>query len=128
QEVQHNAGPFGPIEYCEGFTIDLTEFESDMTSETGVTFTYYGTLANAENEMNPITNEDSYEADGDGTVYVRLEKSGRCAVILEVTYELRPAPSIEGMEPLQRVICDGDTIEVEVTSDDPTATFLWEWG
>lgn len=128
QEVQHNAGPFGPIEYCEGFAIDLTEFESDMTSETGVTFTYYGTLANAENEMNPITNEDSYEADGDGTVYVRLEKSGRCAVILEVTYELRPAPSIEGMEPLQRVICDGDTIEVEVTSDDPTATFLWEWG
>src|SRR5690606_39637738 len=50
EEVQHSAGPFGPIEYCEGFAIDLTEFESDMTSETGVSFTYYGTLANAENE------------------------------------------------------------------------------
>src|SRR5690606_14648307 len=97
QEVQHNNGPFGPIEYCEGFAIDLTEFESDMGAETGINFTYYTTLANAENEVNPITNETDYEADGIGTIFVRLEKNGRCAVILNFTYEERPAPSIEGL-------------------------------
>lgn len=127
QEVQHSTGPY-EIDYCEGFAIDLTEFESDMALESGISFTYYETLANAQNETNPVVNEADYHAEGDGTIFVRLEKSGRCAVIIEITYELRPKPSIEGLEPLQRVICDGDTIEVEASSDDTTANYVWEWG
>ena len=127
QEVQHDDGPY-EIEYCEGAALDLTQFEADMALESGISFSYYETLANAENESNPLMNEDAYVVAGDGTIYVRLEKTGRCAIILEIDYELRPSPSIDGLEPLQRVICDGDTIEIEALSDDTSATFLWEWG
>ncbi len=128
QQVQHNSGTYGPIGYCEGDEIDLTQYELTMALESGITFTYYETLPNAQNETNAIAEETAYEPSGDGTVYVRLEKADRCWVILEIEYEQRPSPSIEGLEPLVRVICDGDEIEVEAGSDDSTASFLWEWG
>lgn len=126
QEVQHNPGPYGPIEYCEGFPIDLTVFEADMPNESGVTFTYYETSADAQNETNSITNNTAYEPNGDGTIYVRLEKPDRCFVILEINYEQMVTPSVEIES--SNVICEGDTIEAEVSSDDPYATFEWTWG
>lgn len=129
QEVQHNLGPFGPIEFCEDEAIDLTSFENDMALESGVVFTYYESQSDAENELNPITDETAYNAEGIGIIYVKLTKADRCSVILEIEFQQRPNPTIIGLEPLSRVICEGqETIEVEVSSEDPNATFLWTWG
>lgn len=129
QEVMHNPGPFGPIRFCEDETIDLTVFESEIAQETGVSFGYYETLSNAENEINPITDEADYLAQGNGVVYVRLEKTDRCDVIVELEFAQRPSPEIQGLGPLNRIICEGrETIEIEAVSNDPGATFLWTWG
>lgn len=127
QEIQHS-GSVGPVGYCEDDTIDLTQFENAMTTETGVNFIYYQTLANAENETNPLANASTYAPDGNGSVFVRLEKANRCPVIVEIMYESMPSPSIEDI-PSGLVLCEGqETIEVEAGSDDPNATYLWEWG
>lgn len=129
QEVQHNQGPFGPIEFCEEHTIDLTSFENDMALESGVLFTYYESQSDAENELNPITNETEFDAAGSGSVFVKLTKIDRCDVILEIEFEQRPDPTTIGLEPLNRLICEGEeTIEIEVVSEDPNATFVWTWG
>lgn len=126
QQVQHTGGPLGPFGYCEEETIDLTQYESSMTSESGVNFTYYTTLLHAQNESDPLANTGAYTPDG--SVFVRLEKEGRCPAILEITFEALEAPAIEGI-PSGLVLCEGqETIEVEAGSDDPNATYLWEWG
>lgn len=128
QEVQHTNSPVGPLGYCEGEFLDLTQLEGSLTTETGVNFTYYESLANAENETNAMTNTTAYLPDGNGSVYVRLEKQNRCDVILEILYEENLSPSIEDL-PGGLVLCEGqESIDLEVGSDDPDATFLWEWG
>lgn len=116
------------ISFCEGTSVNLADHEGDITNESGVTFTYYETVTNAQNETNPITNYTAYESDEDGTMYVRLEKSDRCTVIAEIEYEVLLSPSIEDL-PSELVLCEGqETIELEVSSDDPSATFEWTWG
>lgn len=128
-EVQHNPGPFDAIGYCQSEEINLTQYEGDMGTEADIDFTYYETLGDAENGVNPIQNTNPYNPDGSGSIFVRLEKDDRCPVIIEITYELLPSPSIEGLGPLSQVICEGEeTIEIEAGSDDPNATYLWEWG
>ncbi|SMC79753.1 T9SS type B sorting domain-containing protein [Moheibacter sediminis] len=129
QEVQHNSGTFGPINFCEDETIDLTAFENDIALETGVNFTYYESLLDAENQENPITDETAYLTQGNGIIYVRLTKTDRCAVIIELAYQQRPNPIITGLEPLNRIICEGnETIEIEASTEDSNASFLWTWG
>ncbi|SMC43344.1 T9SS type B sorting domain-containing protein [Moheibacter sediminis] len=128
EEVSHNTGPFGPIEYCEEEIVDITTFTSGMAIESGVTLSYYETLTNAENGTNPIPDETVFEPSGSGIIYVRLEKTDRCTVILELPYAQLPSPEIMNL-PSQLVLCEGqDTIEVEAESDDPNASYEWSWG
>lgn len=128
QEVMHNQGPFGPIEYCEDEIIDISDFTGNMANESGVTFSYYETLPNAQNETNPIPDETAFAPTGNGIIYVRLEKADRCAVILQLPYEQKLAPSIIDL-PSEIVLCEGqETVDLVVSSDDPGATFEWSWG
>lgn len=128
QEVQHNAGPYGPLEYCEDEVVDITIYTSSIPNETGVDITYYLSQSDAENEINAIPDETIFEPTGNGTIYVRLEKSDRCTVILELPFEQKPAPLIENI-PDQEILCEGqETITLEAESDDPNATFEWSWG
>lgn len=129
QEVMHNSGPFGPVEYCADDTVNLTDFTSGIANESGVTITYYETNQDAQNGSNPITDTTDFPLTGNGTIYVKLEKNDRCSVILELPYEQLPSPELEEPIPAEFVLCEGqETIEIEVTSDDPGATFVWSWG
>src|SRR5690606_37654631 len=117
----------GPVEYCIEDTVDLTSFQNQMTNETGVFFSYHTSLADAENDANPLAGVTAYTPQGNNSVWVRLEKIDRCPVIVEIEFFLLPTPSIELNETYFE-LCPGSSFEAEVSSDDPNAIFTWYLG
>jgi len=124
-EVNHNGNEFGPIEFCENETKDLTVYENTINPSNAVTYTYYDSELNAQNGANEINDPENYSFNGDsGTLYVRLDQENRCPVILPILYERKSTPSLDGLSS-NETLCNGDTLEVTVSSDDPDATFQW---
>ncbi|MFA5620045.1 MAG: T9SS type B sorting domain-containing protein [Weeksellaceae bacterium] len=113
----------GPIEYCEGEVLNLTDFEIQLTNETAV-FTYFNSLIDAQNNNNPIGNYTTFIPNGDNSVFVKIEKPERCSVIAEIQFKYYPIPSIELNQSVAE-ICPGETFEATVSSDDPNAVFVW---
>ncbi|MGB6092199.1 MAG: T9SS type B sorting domain-containing protein [Moheibacter sp.] len=125
ETVQHNSGPFGPIEFCHGDSIDLTQYEAQISGVTGVEFGYYNNLNNAQTDSNMIVNPDDFNpAENQNSVFVRIEAGDFCPAIVEITLLRHPLPLIEIPEPLVR-LCPDDEYEVTATSDDPDAIFQW---
>jgi gliding motility-associated-like protein len=124
-EVVHNGGPFGPILYCEDQTIDITQYESDITTDPDVTFNYYLTQNEAQTGTgSEITNTSDFAPGEDsGSVFIRLESNDGCPAVVEIPYEQRPAPSL--VVDNDNTLCEGDEIEITATSDFPDATFEW---
>lgn len=117
----------GPIDYCIEDSIDLTSYQNQMTNETAVFFSYHNSLADAENDLNPIGNVTQFNPDGNNSVYVRLEKIDRCPVIVEMKFNRLATPSIELNETYFE-LCPGSSFEAIVISDDPNASFEWFLG
>ena len=64
---------------------NLTLAQTDIIANpTQYTFTYYQTLANAENEVSPITNPTSYSASNNTVVYVKVKSSNDCSKIVQL--------------------------------------------
>ena len=124
-QVQHAVGPFGPIEYCPEDTVDLTQFEGIISSANGVVYGYYHTLDNARTETAEILNPQNYTPTANQTsVFARLDAAGVCSAIVEIKLKRLPSPSLS--VPSYSFLCDDDSFEMTLTSDDPTATFEWE--
>lgn len=125
ETVQHNSGPFGPIEYCQGDSIDLTQYEAQISGVTGVEFGYYSNLNNAQTASNMIVNtEDFNPAENQNSVFVRIEAGDFCPAIVEIALLRHPLPLIEIPESVIR-LCPDDEYEITATSDDPDAIFQW---
>lgn len=123
-QVQHDAGPFGPIEYCPDDKIDLTQYETQISSEAGVDFTYYNTFQNAANQLNPIADADNFQpGNSQTTAYVRVDLGGFCSAIVEIELFRFTTPSLTVSD--SAYLCPGDSYEVSASSDDPTVTFIW---
>lgn len=114
----------GPAEYCQGDTIDLTIYESEITSENGVVFSYHQSLNDAQNGLNPIANTTAYHPQGNNSVYVRVEQAGRCSEIAEIKIKLLPTPDIEVNSTLVE-LCPGDSFTAIAESSDPNPVFEW---
>src|SRR5690606_5704271 len=115
QEIQHNS--VSPMEYCEGEILDIVTFTAGIPNETGVNIEYYTSLINAQNETNPINNPEAYETQGDGSIYVRLDKEGSCSVVVEVPYVQNISPEILNV-PTELVLCEGlDVFDILAESD-----------
>lgn len=68
---------------------NLTEIQNDVVDDpAGLTFRYYETLVNAENEQSQINNTTSYPAEDGTIVYLRIENAEGCFQIVEVTLRL----------------------------------------
>lgn len=127
-EVSHNGNEFGPVEFCENEIKDLTVFENTINPAGTVTFTYFETELNAQNGTNEITDPGNYSFGNDsGSVYVRLDQENRCPVILPIHYLQKNTPSLEGLTS-DETLCNGDTLEITVSSNDPDAIFQWTSG
>jgi gliding motility-associated-like protein len=118
----HNPGTYGPIEYCVNDTVDLTQYEGNISAG-NVTFTYYESLQNAQNEAGMIQNLTEYNPTSN-TIYVRIDQIDRCPAFVEITLAELPTPSLE-LSDDSVILCYEDSTEVTAMSDDPTATFQW---
>lgn len=124
QAVDHVPGPFGPIEYCPEDTVDLTQYEGDITN-TGATFSYHPTMNDAQTGSNEIQNITEYTpGENQTSVFVRVELADFCPVIVEIQLLKHPTPSLE-LSLTEYSLCPGDSFEVTAESDDPAATFEW---
>lgn len=124
QAVDHVPGPFGLIEYCPEDTVDLTQYEGDITN-TGATFSYHPTMNDAQTGSNEIQNITEYTpGENQTSVFVRVELADFCPVIVEIQLLKHPTPSLE-LSLTEYSLCPGDSFEVTAESDDPAATFEW---
>ena len=124
QDIQHATGPFGPIEFCQEDGVDLSQFETQISTENGVDFSYYNSMDNARNQVGQIMNFLDFTPSANQTsVFVRLGKAGLCSSIVEIKLKKLLTPGLTVPEFFY--ICDGDSYEVTATSDDPMATFEW---
>lgn len=118
----HNPGTYGPIEFCVGETIDLTQYEGNI-SNAAVTFNYFETLQNAQNGAGAIQNLTEYNGTST-TIFVRIEQTDRCPAFVEIELEQLPTPSLDLSE-YSVILCYEDSREVTATSDVSNATFEW---
>lgn len=70
----------------DGFeAFDLTEVEPEVIDDyQNMTFTYFNTLADAENQTDPIANPISFVAADNTIVYARIADSGSCFNIVKI--------------------------------------------
>ncbi len=124
-EVPHNGNEFGPIEFCENAAQDLTIYEDTINPNNTVTFTYFESESDAQNGTNEIADPADYSfVNESGIVYVRLEQADRCPVILPIHYQQKDTPNLIGLSS-NETLCEDETLEVTVSSDDPDAIFQW---
>lgn len=83
---------------------NLTQIQPIVVGNpTGLSFKYYETYQNAENEQNQITNPTAYSATNGTVVYLRVENAEGCFQIVEITLVL-----VEDCLPLEPMCADGE--------------------
>lgn len=105
------------------FTFDLTSAQPNISTSSGVTFTYYTSLADANaGNTNNITNPTSHNS-GTAIIYVRVS-NGNCFKIaeLQLNVGITPTPVISQSAP---AICG--TTPVTLTSNYATGN-VWSTG
>lgn len=68
-------------------SIDLMPYIIQYTTDPLVTVTFYGTLANAQNNVSPIGNPMNLI--GTQTIYIRFEKPGVCPEVASITITIK---------------------------------------
>lgn len=122
--VQHNPGPFTPLDFCPEDAVDITQYETMISSAMGVDFEYYPTFNDARNQTSMITDPESFVPGNNQTsIFVRLNAAGACSAIVELQLNKLPSPVLELMN--QAVICPDTDLEVTATSDMHNVTFVW---
>ncbi|VDH04057.1 gliding motility-associated C-terminal domain [Bergeyella zoohelcum] len=104
-------------------SFDLTTYEPNISTATGIAFTYYENQADAmAGNANTIANPTAYTT-GTRTVFVRVS-DGNCFAIAELTLNIKPIPTPQ-IQQSAAVICG--TTPVTLTSNYPTGN-LWSNG
>lgn len=106
-----------PLEYCDpdsdGFGVfTLTDADLEITGGVpGLTVTYHETLADAENNVNPLSSPYNNIVVNTQTLYARVESATivtDCATIVELVLIVNPDPQITlDLTPLEE--CDDNT-------------------
>ena len=103
-------------------TVNLANYRQQFTTDTGVTVTYYQTLADAQNKTNSISNQVS--VNGTGTYYLRFHKNNFCDVIAELKVNIQiPKQSTQLTD---QQICPGTTTLLDAGSG--FDAYLWSNG
>jgi len=108
-------------------SINLTTYNSEITTETGCVFTYYTSLLGAENEtaQDLITNAVAYSLiSGLNTLFVRIDSSDKCHQVITLSLTLVKKPVITISDTL--VLCEKQSIEVNAGSG--FNSYLWSTG
>ena len=103
--------------------IDLTAI-SVVDAPPGVIYdiTYYTTEQDAINGTNAIANPTAYMT-GDAIIYVRIENSEGCFVVVHITIELGDLPVDLGDD---FTMCDGEAVLTATGGFGENVSFVWE--
>ena len=102
-----------PLEYCDpdsdGFGVfTLEDSENEITGgDPALNVSYHETMADADNNVNPLVSPYNNIVANTQTIYVRVESatiSTDCATIVELILIVNPTPQIEDPTPLEE--CD----------------------
>lgn len=85
--------------------INLDDYEDEVSANLGanVSFLYYLTLQDAQNETNPISNLNGITGNSI-TIYANIENQAGCHAVQPLTINLAVAPQTNVLEPL--MLCD----------------------
>ncbi|KQR93875.1 gliding motility protein [Chryseobacterium sp. Leaf180] len=67
--------------------VNIGQFISQFTTDSQVTYAVYGTLSNAQNEVNPLSSPVNFT--GTQTVFIRFKKPGFCSAIGTLTITVK---------------------------------------
>ncbi|PKF75002.1 choice-of-anchor L domain-containing protein [Chryseobacterium sp. PMSZPI] len=115
--------------YQPGLTYNLTDAQSQITTATGVTFTYYVNQADANAANgNFIANPTAYSPPGNQTIYV-LVSNGGCSYVVSLQL-LRTAETTLTIAPPQTITCTTPQITLNATASVVPAgsTIAWTGG
>lgn len=114
------------ITYCDTLTdglgvevVNLTSVESEiLQAYPGVSFIYYATLADAESNVNPITEPTTYSYTAGTPVYVRIVDPQGCSSVVLIRFEVS---ELTGAQNATITFCDtpedGEGVEmIDLTS------------
>jgi gliding motility-associated-like protein len=105
-------------------SIDLTDFNLNLTVSTSYIFEYYTSLNGAENQSvnEVIFNTENYQLSvGSEIIYVRISNLGSCFKIVKLTLNLMSPPFININDNIP--LCENST--VSVNAGDGFDTYLW---
>jgi gliding motility-associated-like protein len=103
-----------PLAYCDpdsdGFGVfTLTDVDAEITGGVaGLTVSYHETMADAENDVNPLTSPYNNIVANTQTVYARVESATiatDCATIVPLVLIVNPTPQL-GVAPTALEVCD----------------------
>ncbi len=93
------------------FVLDLTSQESQITTESNRTISYYNDFFDAQIAINPITNPSSYNAQTE-TVYIRVENTiTGCETIVTQPIIVNTLPVFPAITVYQLCETDGNNVE-----------------
>jgi gliding motility-associated-like protein len=124
-QFEISANPVGnnaQLEQCDidgdGFTaFDLTEANTLISSNLTYSYTYYETIANAQNEINSLSNLYTNIDTPTQNLFVVLLNSANCSSIVELELLVNPLPTFTLQVEDETCLDDGDG---SVTIDSPT--------
>lgn len=126
EEVPHQPEPYGLSGMCEDQTLDLSEIIIQITSDSSVVVNYFETENDAVLNQNPIVNYTAYNpASNSGTLYVRLELTDFCPVVLPFSFErsLMPVNPFDSLPTL----CPGNELLLDAGGEYPDENYEWNW-
>src|SRR5690606_553372 len=103
-----------PLAYCDpdsdGFGVfTLTDVDAEITGGVaGLTVSYQETMADSENEVNPLTSPHNNIVANTQSVYARVESATiatDCATIVPLVLIVNPTPQL-GVAPTALEVCD----------------------
>ena len=108
-------------------SINLSNFNSNLITTSGNTFSYYHSSNGANNEIasEEITNYTNYNLNiGTEIFYVRIVAPNTCYQVVELSLELVSKPFVLIDDSV--ILCEGSTIQVDAGSG--YDTYLWSTG
>lgn len=108
--------------------VDLTLYESEITTCTDCVFSYFLSYNDAENfnEEGYLVNPNNYSFNLDQSIiYVRVDSSDNCYQIAEITLEFGETPII----PIEDIIsiCENEAFTI-IDAGDGFSSYLWSTG
>lgn len=91
---------------------NLSDYISSITTETGVSATYFGTEAEAKAGGNS-TIQSSQTISGDKSFFIRIEKAGNCPNYKEIKFNFKQPKKSTLLSDEPYVICKGETKDLD---------------